>query len=96
MTSTSASAEAFPPGEYLRDELEERGWTEEELAGILGQPVQVVQEILDGRKEIVPEMALSLAEALGTSPELWMNLQAAHVGAPDRSIKASAGKRSSG
>ncbi len=75
MTSTLAPAEAFPPGEYLRDELEERGWTEKEFAEILGRPVQAVSEILNGRKQIMPEMALALAEALGTSPELWINLQ---------------------
>ena len=27
MTLTHTPAEAFPPGEYLHDELEERGWT---------------------------------------------------------------------
>ena len=65
------------PGEYLRDELEERGWTERELAEILGWPVQAVSETLDGRKEITQEAALALGEALGTSAELWTNLQAA-------------------
>jgi len=68
-------AEAFPPGEYLRDELEERGWTEKEFAEILGRPVQVVSEILNGRKQIVTDTALAIGEALGTSPELWLNLQ---------------------
>jgi HTH-type transcriptional regulator/antitoxin HigA len=36
-----------------------------------------VSEILNGRKRIVPETALALAEALGTSAELWVNLQTA-------------------
>ena len=33
-------AHAFPPGEYLRDELEERGWTVTEFAEIIGRPIQ--------------------------------------------------------
>ncbi len=36
MTTTLTPAEAFPPGEYLRDELEERGWTEKEFAAAAG------------------------------------------------------------
>jgi HTH-type transcriptional regulator/antitoxin HigA len=78
VTNTVTAAEVFPPGEYLRDELEERGWTEKEFAEILGRPVQVVSEILNGRKQVVPETALALGEALGTSAEMWVNLQAAY------------------
>jgi HTH-type transcriptional regulator/antitoxin HigA len=78
MKTTSKLDDIFPPGEYLRDELEERGWTEKEFAEILGRPVQAVSEILNGRKQVTPETALSLADALGTSPEVWLNLQAAY------------------
>ena len=77
MTLAQTSAEVFPPGEYLRDELEERGWTEAEFAQILGRPPQALSEILNGRKEITPETAVALGDALGTSPELWLNLQTA-------------------
>lgn len=77
MATTMTPAEAFPPGEYLRDELEERGWTEREFAEILGRPVQAVSEILNGRKQIVPDTALAIAEALNTSADLWLNLQTA-------------------
>ena len=82
MTLPHAPAEAFPPGEYLRDELEERGWTVAEFAGIIGQPVHNVSEILDAEKPISPDTALSLSEALGTSAEVWLNLQAAYALAP--------------
>jgi HTH-type transcriptional regulator / antitoxin HigA len=75
MTTTYTPAEVFPPGEYLRDELEERGWTVTEFAEIIGRPVQAVSEILNGKKEVTTETALALSEALGTTPELWLNLQ---------------------
>ena len=78
MTVTYTPAEAFPPGEYLRDELEERGWTVTEFAEIIGRPVQAVSEILNAKKSITPDTALSFAEALGTSAELWLNLQTAY------------------
>ena len=78
MTVTNAAAEAFPPGEYLRDELEERGWTVAEFAELGGRPVQAVSEILNAEKSIAPDAALSFSEALGTSAELWLNLQTAN------------------
>ncbi len=78
MTSTMIPAEAFPPGEFLRDELANRGWAEGEFAEIIGRPVQAVSEILNGKKEITPETAVAIGAALGTSAELWLNLQAAY------------------
>ncbi len=71
-------AEAFSPGEYLRDELEEREWTVTEFASIIDRPVQAVSEILNAKKSITPETSLSISEALGTSAELWLNLQSAY------------------
>ena len=68
-------AEVFPPGEFLRDELADRGWAEGEFAEIIGRPVQAVSEILNGKKEITPETAVAIGAALGTSAEMWLNLQ---------------------
>lgn len=78
MTTTYEPAEVFTPGEYLRDELEERGWSVTEFAEILGRPIQAISEILNGKKEITVETALDIASALDTSPELWLNLQTSY------------------
>ncbi len=37
MTTDPAVAEAFPPGEYIKDEIEARGWTQRDLARVLGR-----------------------------------------------------------
>ncbi len=71
----TALAEVFPPGEFLREELEERGWNQTELAEIIGRPVRLINEIIAGKKAITPETALQLGEALGTGPDVWMNLE---------------------
>src|SRR3990172_5930246 len=71
-------AEVFPPGEFLKDELEERGWTQGDLAEILGRPISLVNEIIAGKRGITPETATGLAAAFGTSPEFWMNLESAY------------------
>ncbi len=64
------------PGEVLKDELEARGWTQKDLADVMGRPTQAISEIVSGTKQIMPQTALELAEALGTSAELWTNLEA--------------------
>ncbi|ALN64618.1 addiction module antidote protein, HigA family [Lysobacter antibioticus] len=68
-------AEIFPPGEFLREELEARNWTQTELAEIIGRPVRLINEIIAGKKSITPETAVQLGDSLGTGPEVWMNLE---------------------
>jgi HTH-type transcriptional regulator / antitoxin HigA len=71
-------AEAFPPGEFLADELEARGWTQLEFAEIIRRPTKVVNEIISGKKAVTTDTARELAAALGTSPQYWLNLQTAY------------------
>ena len=71
-------AQVFPPGEYIREELEARGWTQSKLAEILGRPFQTVNAIVNGKKEITPQTAVELGAAFGTSPEFFINLEMAY------------------
>ena len=71
-------AEVFPPGEFLRDELEERGWTQVELADILGKSIPLVNEIILGKREITPATAHALAAVLGTTAQYWLNLESVY------------------
>ena len=41
---------AIPPGETLADEIAARSMSQTELAARLGRPVQVVNEIIHGRR----------------------------------------------
>lgn len=68
-------AEVFPPGEFLREELETRGWSQQELADILDRPPRLISELIAGKRAITPETAKGLGEAFGTSPDYWMNLE---------------------
>lgn len=78
MNEQMVPAEVFPPGEFLAEELEARGWTQAEFAEILGRPAAAVSEIVNGKRAVTPATAKELAAALGTSPLLWMNLEAAY------------------
>ena len=78
MASENVPAEVFPPGDFIREELEERNWTQEDLAAILGRPLRTVNEVISGKRGITPETATGLAAAFGTSPQLWLNLESAY------------------
>lgn len=71
-------AEVFPPGEFLRDILEHRGWTQTEFAEIIGRPTRVVNEIIAAKRSVTPETARELAAAIGTSAQYWLNLESAY------------------
>jgi HTH-type transcriptional regulator/antitoxin HigA len=75
--SNLIAAEVFPPGEILREELETRGWTQTDLAEILGRPVRLVNEIIAGKRAITPETAKGFEEALGVDARFWLNLESA-------------------
>ena len=70
--------EVYPPGEFVKDELDARGWAQGDLAEILGRPARLVNELISGKRGITPETAKGLAKAFGTSAEFWMNLESAY------------------
>ncbi|KYC41035.1 XRE family transcriptional regulator [Scytonema hofmannii PCC 7110] len=75
MSQKLTPARVSTPGKILCRELEARGWTQKDLAEIMGCPVQTINEIIRGNKQITPETAIELSQALGTSPEFWTNLE---------------------
>lgn len=67
------------PGEILRElYLEPMGITIAGAAKALGVSRKHISEIVNGRVSVKPEMAMRLAVALGTEPDIWINLQAQH------------------
>ncbi len=66
------------PGEILREEyIEPLGMSQKELAEYIGQDVKVINRIVNGRSALTAEVALKLAAAFRTTPELWLNAQKA-------------------
>jgi addiction module HigA family antidote len=64
------------PGEILKEEfLVPLEITQVAFAKHLGIPVQRVNEIVRGKRGVTPETAWLFSQALGTSPQFWLNLQ---------------------
>ena len=69
----------FHPGEILLEEfLEPEGVTQAAFSEQVGWTRTRLNELIRGKRGITAESALDLAEALGTSAKLWMNLQATY------------------
>jgi len=75
---TRTPAEVFPPGDFIREELEERGWSQSDLARILGRAPSTVSKLLSGKAGITPATARELSEVFGTSAEYWLNLESVY------------------
>ena len=72
-------ANPFHPGEILLEEfLEPAGITQTAFAEKIGWTRTRLNELIRGKRGVTADAALDLAEALGTSPRLWMNLQATY------------------
>ena len=64
------------PGETVRyDCLEPLGLTVTEGAKALGVTRQALNNLVNGKSGISPEMAIRLSKAFGSSPETWLKMQ---------------------
>jgi addiction module HigA family antidote len=69
----------FHPGEILLEEfLEPMGATQAAFAEKIGWTKARLNELIKGKRGITAAAALDLADAVGSSPKLWMNLQATY------------------
>ena len=65
------------PGEILlHDFLEPMKRTQQDFAKHLDWTYAKVNEIVNGKRGVSEEAALCFSDALGTSPQFWLNLQA--------------------
>jgi addiction module HigA family antidote len=66
---------AIHPGETLAETLEEIGMSQAELAQRMGRPLQMISEIVQGKKAITAETALQLERATGVPANFWNSSQ---------------------
>ena len=79
-SSGMSPASPFHPGEIQLEEfLEPSGTSQAAFARKVGWTTTRLNEFIKGKRGVTADAALDLAECLGTSPRLWMNLQITYV-----------------
>jgi HTH-type transcriptional regulator/antitoxin HigA len=67
---------ASPPGDTIADLLEERDWTQAQLAERLGYTTKHVSQLINGKAPVTEETALKLERVLGSNAAFWLNREA--------------------
>ena len=65
-----------PFGDTIEDLLEERDWTQAQLAEQMGYTIQHVSQLIHGKAQITEETALKLEQVLGSTAEFWLTREA--------------------
>ncbi len=66
------------PGEFIAEDLEERGMSSIDFDAALAVPAGTTAAVVAAHLDITPELALRLSRYLGTTAQLWLNLQASY------------------
>ena len=77
MSNTKRYADiiAFHPGYYIAEIIEDMGISQAEFAARMGTTGKTLSLLLNGQSNITNDLAKKLSVMLGTSVELWQNLQ---------------------
>lgn len=66
------------PGGIVKDCIDDLGLSVTEAARVLDVTRPTLSRVINGRSGISPEMAIRLSLAFGSTPEMWLRLQAAY------------------
>ena len=69
---------AIPPGETIKEMLEDRHMIQRELAFKTGLSESYISRLIKGKTTLFPEIAKVLSNVLGPSPTFWLNLEAGY------------------
>ncbi len=68
------AAKKFGPGYFIREQMEIRGWVQQELAEVLGISLKHLNSILLDKQPLTIDLARLLSRAFDTSPQYWLNI----------------------
>lgn len=66
---------AFHPGYYIKEYIDEMGFTKKRFASLLGVTPNTLNKLVSGDIKLTTDIAFKLSEMLGTSMEVWLNIQ---------------------
>lgn len=65
-----------PPGDTILDVIEERGWSQVELAERLGYTEKFISQLINGKVALTVDAAVRLERVLGSTLDFWLNREA--------------------
>ena len=72
-------ARKFGPGYFIREQMEYRNWTQDDLAEVMGITIKHLNKILQDKQPLTLDIARVLAEVFNTSPEYWVNINTGYL-----------------
>ena len=66
---------AFHPGYYIADIIDDMEISQNEFAARMGTTAKTLSKLINGQANISNDLATKLSVMLGTSVEVWQNLQ---------------------
>ena len=63
----------FGSGHFIQRQMDVRGWTQTDLAEVLGLSLKTVNQLVQNKQPVTFETAQLLQEAFGISAQAWMN-----------------------
>ncbi len=72
----SRSIVATPPGATVREQLDDRGMSQKELASRMDMSEKHISRLINGEVQLTPEVAMRLEMVLGVPAHFWSNLEA--------------------
>lgn len=66
---------AFHPGYYIAEIIEDMGISQAEFATRMGTTAKTLSNLVNGQANISNDIAKKLSVMMGTSADVWLNLQ---------------------
>ena len=77
-TTALTTIKKFGPGYFIKEQLELRDWTQEDLARVSNISAKHINKILQDQQALTFDNARLFAEIFNTSTEYWLNLNTAY------------------
>ena len=75
MKENNGNIRAFHPGYYVNEIIENSNITQEEFAAKSGISTETIRKFVKGEIKISDDLAQQLSLMMGTSIDVWLNLQ---------------------
>ena len=66
---------AVPPGETIKEQLEDKGLSQKEFVARMDLPEEHISRLISGETQLTPKIAAKLEAVLGVPAKFWNNLE---------------------